>query len=418
MAPNLLLLIPSDSYRAVDFLSAAAAVGVDVVVACDQHQTLEHRVSGKLLTLNFLDIEASVARVLSFAKKYPIAAVVPTEDRATRLAAALSEALDLPHNALSAVEAADDKKILRQRLQQAGLPCPSFQTYASSIPPQSVAHGLHYPVVLKPTGLSGSQGVIRANGPDEFAAAFERIKRLLDDPDVIRRRGETSEEILVEQYIPGEEVAVEGLLRGGELTCLALFDKPDPLEGPYFEETIYVTPSRFPQTLQQNIIDAVSEGAQVIGLKEGPVHAELRILANIPYIIEIAARSIGGRCGKVLRFGTGLSLEEIIIRHALALPLPPLQREKQAAGVMMIPIAKGGILKAIEGLSEAKGIDGVIDVEITAHLGQKLVPLPEGRHYLGFIFGKAKMPQAVEAALRRAHDALSFVVSSEQVVAR
>lgn len=413
MRPNLLLLLPSDSYRAADFLAAAAAVGVDVVVACDQSQTLETQVSGKLLTLNFLDLPSAIARVLSFSKQYPIAAVVPTEDRSTFLASVLSEALALPHNAPSAVAATSDKKILRQRLQEAGLPYPAFQIYSSVLSPNTIAEDVQFPVVLKPTGLSGSQGVIRANGPDEFITAFDRIKRLLKDPDIIQRKGSKPGEILVERYIPGKEVALEGLLCKGELSCLALFDKPDPLEGPYFEETLYVTPSRLSQTLQKNIVAAVSQGAEAIGLKEGPVHAELRISENTVWIIELAARSIGGRCGKVLRFGTGMSLEEIIVRHALLLPLPSLQREKQAAGVMMIPIPKGGILERTEGLDQAKKVPGVTDLEITAHTGQKLVPLPEGRHYLGFIFAKGQTPEEVEAALREAHAHLSFVISPE-----
>lgn len=413
MRSHLLLLIPSDSYRAAVFLSAADAVGLDVIVACDQHQTLEHTVFGKLLTLDFLDLPGAIARVLSFSQQYPIAAIVPTEDRATLLATALSEALGLPHNPLSAVSASGDKKILRENLQAAHLPCPSFQVYDSSVPPQSLSHTMQYPLVLKPTGLSGSQGVIRANGPDEFIAAFKRIQDLLQDPDVIRRKGKKSQKILVEQYIPGKEVALEGLLQAGHLSCLALFDKPDPLEGPYFEETIYVTPSRLPQTLQKNIIAAVSKGAKALGLTEGPIHAELRIFGEIPYIIEIAARSIGGRCGKVLRFGTGLSLEEIIIRHALGRPIASLTREKHAVGVMMIPIPSGGTLQEVKGLHKAKSIDGITDIEITAHIGQKLVPLPEGRHYLGFIFAKRETPEETEAVLRQAHTELSFLISSQ-----
>ncbi len=410
MGQHLLLLIPSDSYRAADFLAAADAVGMDVVVACDQNQTLEHTVSGKLLTLNFLDLTRSTQRVLSFSEHYPIVAVVPTEDRATSLASVLSKALNLPHNTLAAVEAANNKKILRERLKQAGLPCPDFQVYSSALWPETIADGLDYPVVLKPTGLSGSQGVIRANGPDEFVAAFQRIKRLFDDPDIIRRKGEHPEEILVEQYIPGKEVALEGFLLKGALSCLALFDKPDPLEGPYFEETIYVTPSRIPHLLQQSITTTVAKSAEALGLTEGPIHAEIRIDQNTPYVIELAARSIGGRCASVLRFGTGFSLEEIIIRHALGKPLPSLEREKQAAGVMMIPIPQAGILKEIKGLPIAKQVTGINDIEITALVGQSLVPLPEGRHYLGFIFAKGKTPEFVESALRQAHQKLTFVI--------
>ncbi len=411
MRSYLLLLIPSDTYRAADFLSAANAVGIEVIVACDQHQTLEQTVSGKLLTLDFLDLSASIKRVTAFSKDYPIAAVVPTEESATLLATALSEALHLPHNPLSAVEASGNKRKLRECFKDKGLPCPDFQVHPLNQPPETIAQSLAYPVVLKPTSLSGSQGVIRADNPASFLAAFKRIKHLLNHPDTIRRKGKSPEEILIEQYIPGQEVALEGLLNNGVLSCLALFDKPDPLEGPYFEETLYVTPSRLPQALQEKVITAVSAGTKALGLKEGPVHAEIRVNGNTPVVIEIAARSIGGRCASVLRFGTGYSLEHIILNHALGSPIPSLQREKQAAGVMMIPIPKAGILKEIQGLTTAKQVEGVIGIEMTSLLGQTLIPLPEGRHYLGFIFAKGPSPEHVEAALRQAHQALSFVIS-------
>jgi Biotin carboxylase len=264
---------------------------------------------------------------------------------------------------------------------------------------------------LKPTFLAASRGVIRANNSEELAAAWERINRLLDDPEVAAKGGGAAREILVEDFISGSEVALEGLLRQGELKVLALFDKPDPLEGPYFEETIYVTPSRLGGQMQERIAQVASHGALALGLRDGPVHAELRVNESGPWLIEMAARSIGGLCSRTLRFGTGMSLEELILRHALRKEMPEPERERRAAGVMMIPIPRAGVLEEVRGLPEARAVPDIEDVTISAHIGQTLVPLPEGSRYPGFIFSRAATPERAEAALREAHALLEFVVS-------
>lgn len=405
---RLLLLVPSSSYRAADFLAAAERLGVDVLVACNGHQTLEETSPGKLLTLDFLDLAGSTEKVIRTIKRFPIAAVVPTEDDATLLAATLSEALSLPHNRVEATSATRDKSLLRERLLAARLPTPRFQAFSTEQPAEEAAQEMAYPLVLKPTFLSGSQGVIRANNQKEFIKAFERIKRLFKNPEVIAKKGGISQEILVEEYIPGKEVALEGLLWKGKLTCLALFDKCDPLEGPFFEETIYVTPSRLSRLVQEKIAECIQQGAEVLGLEEGPVHAELRINGEALSIIEIAARSIGGRCSKVLQFSTGATLEEIIVRHALGMPIASLDRQSGAAGVMMMPIPGRGVLNGVQGLEGAEKVPGIKSIEITAHLGQTMIPLPEGRRYLGFICSNGETPGAVEAALRKAHQKLQF----------
>jgi hypothetical protein len=253
--------------------------------------------------------------------------------------------------------------------------------------------------VVKPTGLSGSQGVIRCDTPAELTAARERIARLWSGP------------VLVEQYVPGPEVALEGLLRAGELEVLTVFDKPDPLDGPYFEETLYVTPSRLPAETIAAVVHASARAAAAIGLTEGPVHAEVRVDGERVHVIEVAARSIGGLCARILRFGAGVSLEEVILRHALAMPLDGLARERDAAGVMMLPIPRGGILEAVHGRDEALAVDGIVGLEITIPPGRPVVPLPDGDRYLGFVFARAATPAAVEAALRAAAGHLDIVVT-------
>jgi len=267
-----------------------------------------------------------------------------------------------------------------------------------------VAGEISFPVVVKPLRLSGSRGVTRADDRGEFVRAWERTRQ------IVLREGESLDhgELLVEQYLPGFEVALEGLLTEGALQTLALFDKPDPLEGPFFEETIYVTPSRLSEATQAAISVRTAEAAAALGLREGPIHAELRIHDDGIWLIEMAGRSIGGLCSTVLEFGAGFSLEEIILRHAVGMPLPATERAGSAAGVMMIPIPKGGILREVAGREEAAAVPGVTGVEITAPVNQPLTPLPEGASYLGFIFARGESPEAAERALRDAHARLSF----------
>jgi len=257
--------------------------------------------------------------------------------------------------------------------------------------------------------LSASRGVIRADTAADFAAAWQRIAAILAEADV-QALGQGARKILVEDFVPGVEVALEGMLTDGRLTTLAIFDKPDPLDGPFFEETIYVTPSRLPQETQQAIADCAAQAAGALGLSDGPIHVELRINDAGPWLIELAARSIGGLCSRTLSFGTGMSLEEIIVRHALGWPIASLERERPAAGVMMIPIPRGGILGPVNGLEGARAVPGIEEVTISMHPGQRIVPLPEGGAYLGFIFSRAATPAEAEAALRQAHAALDFTI--------
>jgi biotin carboxylase len=264
--------------------------------------------------------------------------------------------------------------------------------------------------VLKPLVLSASRGVIRADSEAEFVAAFTRIAALLETPEVRQHHPDGRDRILVEDFIPGTEVALEGLLNHGELNTLAIFDKPDPLDGPFFEETIYVTPSRLPLETQRAIERCVARAASALGLEGGPVHAEVRLNQQGPWLIEIAARSIGGLCSRTLRFGTGMTLEEIILRHALDLPIASIEREHRAAGVMMIPIPRGGVLEDVGGLEAARAVAGIEDVTISIHKGEEVVPLPEGARYLGFIFARGATPADAERALRNAHARLSFVI--------
>ncbi len=406
---RLLLLLPTTTYRTEDFVDAAGKLGVELVCASERPSTLEDLAPDTLVTLEFRDPDAAATRVAEWTRRRPLDAVVGVDDLTATVAAAVASRLGLRTNPVAAVAAARNKYEMRQCLAAAGVPVPRFRRIALKEDPFTAARGVGFPCVLKPLALSASRGVIRANTIDQFIAAFRRIAAVLRRDDVVAT-GDAAEFLLAEQFVPGLEVALEGLLIGGTLHTLALFDKPDPLEGPFFEETIYVTPSRLPDTIQRRIVAAAAQACAALGLTEGPVHAELRVNDDGPWVIEVAARSIGGLCSRTLRFGTGMTLEEVILRHALGWPIDSLDRERRPAGVMMIPIPRAGRLRAVHGSDRAAAVEGIEEVAITAHLGQELVPLPEGWQYLGFIFARAETPDAVEKMLREAHAHLTFEI--------
>jgi biotin carboxylase len=408
-ASRLLLLLPTTTYRTEAFVEAATRLGVELVCASERPSTFEPLAPDSLITLDFADPGASAETIARFAQRRPIDAVVPVDDLTTVVAATIGQRLGLKANSLPAVSTARNKHAMRRCLAEAGVPVPRFRLVTLADDPAACAAEIEYPCVLKPLSLSASRGVIRANDAREFVAAFRRISAILEMTDVSLPE-EARRALLVEEFIPGVEVALEGLLVGGTLHVLAIFDKPDPLDGPFFEETIYVTPSRLPEAMQTRVAAVSRDACSALGLTEGPIHAELRLNERGPVVLEVAARSIGGLCSRTLTFGTGLSLEEIILCHALGRPLASLERERRAAGVMMIPIPRAGRLAAVHGTDEAAAIDGIEEVAITMHPGQDVVPLPEGWQYLGFIFARAETPDTVEQALREAHARLHFAI--------
>jgi biotin carboxylase len=398
--PRVILLMGPATYRAGAFLAAAERLGLDVAQGIDVPAPLagEWQVT---LGLDFNEPDHAVQQVLDFAAAHPPVAILAVDDGATLVAAMAAARAGLPHNDPESALAARDKLVMRERLAAGGVPVPAFHPFPLTSDPTLLASQVPYPCVVKPTRLSGSRGVIRADTPEAFIGAFERTRQML-----LAEGSDTATCLLVEEYIPGVEVALEGLLTGGELNVLALFDKPDPLDGPFFEETIYVTPSRLPPAIQDAIAARTSEAAAALGLREGPVHAELRINERGVWPIELAGRSIGGLCSTILEFGAGKSLEELILRHAVGMPLLRTERTGESVGVMMIPIPRGGVLKAVDGQHDACRVPGITGLEITAKTNYPIVPLPEGASYLGFIFARGETPEFVENALREAHGRL------------
>ena len=410
--PRVLLLLPTRTYRATDFLDAALKLNVEVVVASEEPATTAELSPRDTLVLDFRNPTVATQTIAEFAETHPIAAIVGVDDDTTMLATMASAALGLPHNPISSAKATRDKYLLRRTLEENGVSVPTNRRISIQDNAKEISTQINFPCVVKPLSLSASRGVIRADNPTQFTEAFHRITKLLNkvknSKDV--DSDDSFQYLVVEDYIPGIEVALEGILLAGELKTLALFDKPDPLEGPFFEETLYITPSRLSTQIQDELHIATAEASDALGLQHGPVHAELRYNEKGAHLIEIAARTIGGLCSRTLRFGTGMSLEELVIRHAIGQPIGTFSREKQAAGVMMIPVPKAGILGEVRGRKKARNVNGVEEVNITIPVGGEVVPLPEGDRYLGFIFARGETPEIVEAALREAHQLLEFVI--------
>jgi biotin carboxylase len=401
---RVLLIAPHSSYRTIPFIEAARKLGVDALVASEgQHSVISAYLDG--LHINLLDPDGAVALILQAAQAQPFAAIIGTDDITTELAAVAAQRLGLSHNSPAAVHFARRKDLARQQLAQQGVAVPRHRCIDLRAPLAAQAEQLKFPCVLKPLTLSASRGVMRVDNVEQFFRACARIERLLQSEGVKER-----DIILAEDFIAGVEVAIEGVLCRGVLEVLAIFDKPDPLDGPYFEETYYVTPSRLSRATQSLLQEQIQASCNAYGLHEGPIHAECRINPQGIWVLEVAARTIGGLCGRLFRTAAGCGLEELVLAHALGRRSVGEQRN-DAAGVLMIPVPQAGILRRVEGVMAAQRIPYIDEVVIQLREGHELVPWPEGSSYLGFIFAHAPTPEQAEAALREAHDRLTIVVA-------
>ena len=416
---RILLLSHTTGYQLRAFNDAAERLGVEIVFATDRCHRLDDPWQDRAIAVRFHDVPGSLRAIVDRAGRAPVNGVIAVGDRPVVLAACAAEALGLDWHDAEGALASTDKRRARRLLARAGLPSPAFQVRPLAEIVQGGSEGLRrsiprFPVVVKPVGLSGSRGVIRANDVDECQSAIWRIRALLARPEIRAARSGLEDEILIEEYIDGDELALEGVLTYGALQTFAIFDKPDPLVGPFFEETIYTTPSRLSDARQRAVAEAVRAGATALGLLHGPVHAEVRIAPDGRiYVLEIAARPIGGLCSRVLTFANGASLEEVLIRHATGEDITAVRRESGGAAVMMIPIPRRGVLKGVTGLDDARTVAGVKEIRITAKPDQLLEQLPEAGSYLGFIFARGGTAAAAEAAVRAAHQKLAFEIARE-----
>jgi phosphoribosylaminoimidazole carboxylase (NCAIR synthetase) len=399
--PKILLFAATTGYQTRSFAQAAGRAGVELRLATDRCHVLDDPWGDGAIALRFDDPVASARQAAEQAG--PVHGIAAVGDRPAYLAALAAARLGLPFHPPDAVRAASNKFLARERFRNAGLPAPPFFRIPPDENPAPAAARAPYPCVLKPLTLSGSCGVIRANNPAQFTAACARIRALLASEHIPAQ----DRFVQVEQFIPGREFAVEGIMTGGRFRTLALFDKPDPLDGPFFEETIYVTPSRQPPEIQDALTGAAARASAALGLTHGPVHAEMRWNRSGVWVLEAAPRPIGGLCARALP-----GLEELILRHAAGLEPGNLHLDGQASAVMIIPIPRQGVYAGVRGIEDALATDGIVDAVITAKQGQHLLPLPEGHSYLGFLFSRAATPAAAEQALRAAHARLAFDIST------
>ena len=431
---SIVLVMHTTSYNVEAFVGACHNAGVEAVIASDRCHVLDGvwKWPSDSIVIDFTDPVGAATAIAARASAGilpPVRAVIPVGGEAAAVIATLAaERLNLPGNSPASVEASANKLRMRELCVAArgrgdNIRVPGFRAFQFDDDPNRVAaevvEAVGWPCVVKPLLLSGSRGVIRADDSTSLSIALARVRKLLSAPALLNmvEDGVASRQVLIESFVSGPEVAIEGVLTDGDFRLLAFFDKPDPLDGPFFEETLYVTPSRHPVAAQEEIERAVRAAARAIGLVTGPVHAEVRLGPEGPVVIEIAARSIGGLCSRTLRFGTGFSLEDLLVRHALGDDVHGLSREGAAAGVMMIPIPGAGILTDVKGVTDARAVPGIDDLVISVHPGETLVPLPEGTRYLGFIFARGMSPAAVEASLRAAHSHLSFEIAPRLPVA-
>ncbi len=407
MAPSrIAIILPAATYRAEDFLQAARTLGAEVMVATDAPQTLAASMDPPPLTVDLSDVRGAAAAIVAAGTAHPLDAVVAVDDPGTLIAALAAKHLGLTHNPPHAVAATRDKARMRRLLSEAAIPQPGFRSVTAPDDAVKAAAELGFPVVVKPTTLSASRGVIRADDDAGVRDAVARIRAILGEGG-----HPPQEPLLVEQFVAGPEFAVEGLLRRGHLVVLALFEKPDPLNGPYFEETMLIAPARVEPEAAHRLTNAAAAAATALGLMEGPVHIEMRLASSGPVVLEAAARTIGGLCGRALRFGLfGEPLELLVLRHALGMDLPATTTRAPAVGALMLPIPRSGTLHGVAGINEARDIEGILDVEITAHPGSRIDALPEGDRYLGFVFAAADSPDAVESSLRRAGEVITVEI--------
>ena len=406
------MLSTTTGYQLRSFGDAAERLGIELVFGTDRCHSIDDPWRDQAIAVRFDAGDASAPALIDEARARGVHGVIAVGDRPVTLAARVAQALGVPGNPPDAAAASANKLEARERFERAGLVTP----WHFAVPPGADLHEAadraRYPAVVKPLGLSGSRGVIRADSRQELIAALWRVRSLLARPDVRAMRLATDGTALVERYMDGREYAIEGLLTLGTFRALAIFDKPDPLDGPFFEETIYVTPSALPAPEREAMVAEVARAARALGLWHGPVHAECRLTSDGVFVLEVAARPIGGLCSRVLRFGSSgeIPLEELLLRHASGEDVRALEREPLASAVMMMPIPKRGIFKRVDGEDAARAVPHVEEVRVTAKRDQLLEPLPEAGSYLGFIFARAAAPKAAEDAVREAYSRLAFTI--------
>ena len=406
---SVILIIPSGSYRTKAFMNAVIKLDLKVLVITDKSQVFSEHYPENVITMNFQLWKDRLDIIREWSERYDLKAVIGVDEESIILAARLSESLCIEHNSLESVKITKDKYLMRRELKKFGLIGPWFKRFSVHKLPKEIFSEISLPCVIKPTFLSASQGVLRVNSLEEFMGGFEMLIDLLSQDEMKMLGGDKANWILVEEFIPGKEVSIEGIVNNGILKDLAIFDKPEPLDGPTFPETIFVTPTILGEHIQLSILETAQTALKALKIVKGPVHVELRINNNGNYILECAARSIGGLCSRILEFKGGMSLEELILCSSLGRNVEKTKLIERVKGVMMMPIEKRGILREIIGIEAALSVKGITDLQTTIRLNEILEPLPKGGRYLGFLFAEGKDQDMVKKVLKKAWSKIEVV---------
>ena len=407
--PGIILIIPCSSYRTNAFIEAVKRLELEVLILTNDTQVFEGISKNSIISLNFNHWTERITEIRLWSSKNNLTSVIGVDEESVMIAAEISKELGIVHNSIESVKKTRNKFLLRTCLKNNNLPSPWFNRFAIKEDPKKLIKKINYPCVLKPTFLSASQGVIRVDNKSDFIEGFKMLKELLARHEISRRNKEQSNWILIEEYIPGKEISIEGLVLNGKLKPLTLFDKPEPLEGPTFPETFFITPSKLENKTQVILFELAQQVIEALGIKHGPVHIEARINVEGIFILECAVRSIGGLCSKILQFSGGISLEELIIRSSLGRNVEKVQKNSKAKGIMIMPVIHGGVLKEIKGREKALSVKGITGLETTVTKGERLEPLPKEAKYPGFIFAEGRNQDAVENSLRKAWSVIEIL---------
>ena len=382
---KLLLVIPENSYKSNDFVLTAEKLGIDFLIITDSDQVTSQ--FGDTVIIQNFDENISDETLIKLQK---ITHVLPVDHSGLKYAGYLVDLLGAKGNKLFAVEHSMNKFESRN----------TFNSISNIKAKNMIAKSLkdiesftekHGTSVLKPNFGSASKSVLKINN---FNQSKDYIINLMNDCE--------DQEMIIEQYIEGTEYALEGNLINSNLNKITIFDKPIEYKEPYFEESIYITPSELPEELQNQIIKLIGNACKKIGLENGPVHVEFKILDENIFIIEINPRMIGGLCSKCLSFGLfKVSLEEITLHAFLYNELKPIELLSNYVGVLMLPTPKTGKFVSIN-QDELEKIDNVSTVEITVSQNSDLLEPPFGDKYLGFVFSQANEKALVINALMKA----------------
>lgn len=393
--PTAVVILPSSTYRAADFVEAADSLGLGLVVASENPPPID--MGDRYLQIDCSDPMTAAEAIATLGERVGIDGIVAADDAGVMVAAHANAILGLGGNSPEAAGSTRNKLDMRRRFDAAEVDQPRFAALVPGESASDLAAEVGFPVVIKPLDRSASQGVIRVDRADDAESVALRIREIVGQDATL----------LVESYVAGVEIALEGMITNGRFSVLAVFDKPDTRSGPYFPETIFVTPSRHPEGILEKAERVADEAVRALGLTHGPAHIELKVDDTRATVIEVAARSIGGLCSRSLNFGLmGTTLESLILRNAMGMDISRLHREAAASGVLMIPTPGTGIVSTVNGVKETRSIDGITGLDLTITPGQNIAAPPEGDRYIGFVYARAKTPETVERALRKAMDKL------------